>query len=515
MEANVRTGGLVSALTRGHLRSVLGGCAAVAAIEVLASLALACDTPVYRYAMYRWPPAPYHVLYFHRGSPDAKDGEANRLLDEAGSKPVPANVAFESIDVSRDETLKFLPEELRNVWQAHRQEGLPRHVILAPRMGELWSGRMDASEAKRLLDSPLRKKIAQLLHEGHAAVLVLVPGSDGAATRQAEEVLNKAIAQPTAAGKAGQPSVAEVSPNPGAGLSPTSSDAKGAAPEGGRGGQPAPLADPSVPVEGLKPLRLALVKLDRKDGQEQWLLRSLLAMQTIAPEKQKEPLLYAIFGRGRALGPCVGEQISADSIDELVAFLGGACSCVIKDQNPGVDLLFTWDWEATAEHLAQTEEPAAGVGPEYAEVPADMPPGLPGAQDQLATGQACCPLPKPEVATAASGTGAAGSADSTDSGVGSAGLGVPAGKGDRAEGGTGATASPGSAASPQSDEASHPSASATAAIVPSGALLASGTPQPSFAGRQLWQFGLGLGILAGAILLAGIWILRRARYDTP
>ena len=47
--------------------------------------ARACDTPVYRYAMYNWAPSPYRVYYFCQGEPDKKDAEVNRLLAEQSS----------------------------------------------------------------------------------------------------------------------------------------------------------------------------------------------------------------------------------------------------------------------------------------------------------------------------------------------------------------------------------------------------------------------------------------------
>lgn len=504
---------------RGVLRGLVGACAGV----LLVGLALACDTPVYRYAMYRWPPAPYHVLYFHRGSPDAKDGEVNRMLDEAGTKATPANLSFESVDVSKDETLKFLPEEIRSVWQAHRQEPLPRHVILAPRMGELWSGRLDVAETERLLQSPLRTKIAQLLHDGHAAVLILLPGSDAAATRKAEQVINEAIAQ-VASGGQGQ--------SPSAGSAPDAKDATAQRPGAETGdtpqpAQPLPLsaADLDAATEGPKPLRLALVKLDRKDAKEQWLLRNLLAIQKIPPEKEKEPLLYAVFGRGRAMGPCLGDQISSDSIDELVAFLGGACSCVIKDQNPGVDLLFAWDWDATAEHLVQNEEPAPVAGPDYAEIPADMPLVPAGGLGQPVTGEGCCPAPglgSPAVADApgspAAGTARTGSAstipgseDAQAGTVGTAAAAGPAGSGNSGAGAGGG----GESRLAQNTGVADEGASLPAPLVSPALAMATDANQPSFASRQLWQFGVGMGVAAAVVLLAGVWILRKARYDTP
>ena len=58
-----------------------------------------------------------------------------------------------------------------------------------------------------------------------------------------------------------------------------------------------------------------------------------------------EPIAFPIFGRGRVLYGLIGEGIASDVIDEASLFLTGACSCEVKEQNPGVDLLMSVDWD--------------------------------------------------------------------------------------------------------------------------------------------------------------------------
>jgi hypothetical protein len=52
-----------------------------------------------------------------------------------------------------------------------------------------------------------------------------------------------------------------------------------------------------------------------------------------------------VFGRGRALEPLIGRGIHPDNIMEVSSYLCGACSCEIKDQNPGIDLLLAANWD--------------------------------------------------------------------------------------------------------------------------------------------------------------------------
>ncbi|HEY7425207.1 MAG TPA: hypothetical protein VH682_13330, partial [Gemmataceae bacterium] len=62
-----------------------------------------------------------------------------------------------------------------------------------------------------------------------------------------------------------------------------------------------------------------------------------------------EPMVFPVFGRGRALEGLIGKGINADTIENAAQFLCGACSCLIKRLNPGVDLLIAADWDAVIE----------------------------------------------------------------------------------------------------------------------------------------------------------------------
>jgi hypothetical protein len=64
--------------------------------------ARACQTPVYRYAMYKWSRAPYEVIYIHDGKQEDQDKAVNavlRALAEDDKKPV-ANLRFSTFDAS-------------------------------------------------------------------------------------------------------------------------------------------------------------------------------------------------------------------------------------------------------------------------------------------------------------------------------------------------------------------------------------------------------------------------------
>ncbi len=77
----------------------------------------ACDTPVYRYAMYRWQSAPYELYYFHDGQPDAENEKVtaaieHRCMDEAA----PANLVVLPVDLRQDKELAGVPPDVKEAW---------------------------------------------------------------------------------------------------------------------------------------------------------------------------------------------------------------------------------------------------------------------------------------------------------------------------------------------------------------------------------------------------------------
>ena len=44
--------------------------------------------------------------------------------------------------------------------------------------------------------------------------------------------------------------------------------------------------------------------------------------------------------------------MTEDNLLDYFAEVTGACSCTVKDQNPGIDLLMLNDWDAVAESMA-------------------------------------------------------------------------------------------------------------------------------------------------------------------
>ena len=416
----------------------------------------ACDTPVYRYAMYNWAAAPYRVYCFHRGEPDKDTAQTNRLLAELGGpSPPAANLLFQAVDVAQKAQLDQLPERVRQVWESHAKETLPIHVVFTSWGAELSAARLDPAAVPGLADSPLRKSIAELLAKGHVAVFLLLSGPGQAENQRAEKVAREVIAKAAANQLGLETETAEEAP-PGV----AAGQPKGASPD----------AKPAGPPNGLQ---VGLVKLDRSAAAETWLVRSLSTVERDLPEAVGQPLVFAFFGRGRVLPPCIGKGITAENLIDQLALLAGACSCVIKDQNPGVDMLFRWDWEATADALAAQEQEALGLaGGRRGLSPDSVVQFTPAAPPQL-----------------------------DPSGMSPSGPAIPA-AGDSAT-------TPSQIARPVPPEGMAAGAALGKDAGPQGP-EAKAQPEPSpYATRHLWRFGVGFALVAAAVIAAGLLLMRK------
>jgi hypothetical protein len=287
---------------------------------------LACSTPVYRYAMYRWESAPYEVYYFH----DQEAGEADQkiaqvLKDTWESREERANVLYIPVNVVEDKELKRIPPDVKQHFLSRENPTLPTYLISTPYGAEIFYGKLEEKTLPAMIDSPARTQLAEQLAEGRLGVLLFLTCSDKAANEAAEKVL-QGLVQEVKKGEIEFYMPPPFGPMPGA-------------PEGEEA--------PQTPA-----LELGYLKVKRDDPKEEWLVRQLLAMEPDLKDEDS-PMVFMCYGRGRALLPYVGKGISRENLLYELEFVTGACSCTVKEQNPGVDLLVRHDWEAAAVALAE------------------------------------------------------------------------------------------------------------------------------------------------------------------
>ncbi len=178
----------------------------------------------------------------------------------------------------------------------------------------IWSAEYSAANAALLVDSPARKEIAERLGNGESAVWVLLESGDAAKDAEASKFLDERLDY--LSGVMELPALDQ-------------QDVKNGL--------------VSIPGDGLR-LAFSTLKVKRDDPAEAAFVAMLLASESDLSEFD-EPIVFPIFGQGRVLYALVGKGIKVETVDHAAQFLIGSCSCQVKEQNPGVDIVMAVDWK--------------------------------------------------------------------------------------------------------------------------------------------------------------------------
>lgn len=308
---------------------------------LVASIAYACNVPVFRYAIERWPADPYELVVLHDDKLSAEDIAAVETLRKADlGADTPANFNVRTIEV--DEVKDRL---LQDLWNNRDQGNGPLLVTLYPRNAQEVPDRvvsvhpLSRKVVQRSIDSPMRQQLAKRLLSGDSAVWVFVPCGDKAQDEAALERLTVEV-------KKNQQSL-ELPPQ-----DELEED---------------DLFQPENPIE----LRLgfSIMTLDRNDPKEAFFLEMLMGSEPDL-ESLEEPMAFPVIGRGRVLYALVGKGIFRDTVAMASRFVVGPCSCQVKEQNPGFDLLLAVDWDEKLGGAAISETPEKPTkGPILIDIP--------------------------------------------------------------------------------------------------------------------------------------------------
>ncbi len=304
---------------------------ALASVLLVVGVVDACNVPVFRYALEKWNLESYELLVFHDGPLTGQvKSDFETLEKQIDSIELPCNVKLRAIDVSDKQVdkrwLKLLPKDA--------EKKLPWMTLMFPAKslatGSPISEPFSLKNAKSLLDSPFRQKIASLLLKGHTAVFVLLESGKPKLDDAAEKLSKKSLGK----------------------LSKTLK-------------LPELTDDPEDKLELGTPLKIdfAVLRLSRRNA-DQALIRTLLQVEPDLHEFD-EPMLFPIFGRGITLFPFIGKGISEENLDRAARFLTGPCTCTIRGEKPGVDLLMSVPWEKRLGKLLVKEKtlpPLTGLG---------------------------------------------------------------------------------------------------------------------------------------------------------
>lgn len=282
--------------------------------------ASACNIPVFRYALERWRPDPCEISIFYSGSlsPSEKDSLRKSLPDRVdGFPPSVSDPSRDSLGRLTLHDIHGLDGEQRALWDQlnqHETVSVP-HVLVRGSVGPskefvLWKGPLSGLQNAHLFSSPSRAEISRRLLAGHSIVWLMVTGKDEGKTAAVRSKL-----------KAQLPKLqTQIQLPEGIGL-------------------PGSELFSDVPLL----VKFSHLEIDYRDAKESFLIELFSDIRPLEVSSG-ESLVIPIFGRGRALEVIPGKDLTPELMTDLTLFLSGACSCQVKDQNPGFDLLMNKNW---------------------------------------------------------------------------------------------------------------------------------------------------------------------------
>ncbi|MSU27087.1 MAG: hypothetical protein EXS27_04115 [Pedosphaera sp.] len=262
-----------------------------------------CTVPVFRYGLDNWQADAYRLEFPPAAMQDGKLADFFRNLGTA----LPVNLEAKPGTGTEARLLFPHPEEAKSP--------------------VVWTGALTPASLAALTDSPARREIARRILTGESVVWVLAESGnkaeDDAIAARVEKRLRYleqvAILQPI---------------------------------------------DPNDPTSKLGPgpeLRVKFSLLRVSSAPAEAVLLKMLAGPKPAAELATGPWLAAVFGRGRVLGAWPAADFGDAEIEEACLFLLGACSCQVKRQNPGWDMLMNVNWPEELQAAAQKASGAASA----------------------------------------------------------------------------------------------------------------------------------------------------------
>jgi hypothetical protein len=343
----------------------------------LSAVAAACNVPVFRFALERWRADSYRAVVFHQGPLTEAEREMIRPLEEQQDQLL-SNLSVRIVDVSALDNSQAEEAAADREFLAHvKNPQFPCLVVQYPAHLKIpkpvWLGGLERDSIARLSDSPVRKELVRRLAEGQTAVWLLLESGDAAKDAEVNALLDgelKALESTL--------ELPELTASPDDALAT------------------------SLPLE----VKFSVLRVPRTDA-EQALVAMLVGSEPDLAERS-DAMVFPVFGRGRALLPLIGAGITAKNIYDAASFLAGPCSCEVKEQNPGFDLLLNADWDTLLSSnglaVASATVPAANEPAEAELVP------IPKGSSDLLAAAAVADTPvkevvAPEVAPAEKPTG--------------------------------------------------------------------------------------------------------------
>lgn len=264
--------------------------------------AFSCSTPVFRYALEMWPAYLYVVEIIHDGNLSSSEQRAIDLLKNSTASESSANLKI----------VETLPTNAKSSVGALIKITFPEEHNIP---NTIWEGPLTRENAEKIINSPSRKQALQNIQRGDAAVWLFLESGNTIKDDQTFNFLKDKLVSLSKTLK----------------LSETATDVSGN------------LLDIKIINTGVN---FSLVRIKRNDPMEEVFINILLQTEADLQFFKDAPLAFPMFGQGRVLYALAGNGIKSKNIEKACSTIIGWCSCTIKDDNPGTDLLFSANWDS-------------------------------------------------------------------------------------------------------------------------------------------------------------------------
>jgi hypothetical protein len=263
---------------------------AIMAFAAMVVSAGACTIPVFRYALDRWPADSYRLVI--PASMARQPDIVKMLIPLRGNGAANVKIESASDPSAKDAQLMF------------------GTMDAAP----LWTGPLNAETLQTLLESPARRELAKRLFGGESVVWVIVDSGKAEDKAEGDRIAKRLryLEQ-----------VVSLPPQ-----------------------------DPNDPDSEIGPgpalkLKLTTMRISQQDPAEKLFCAMLAGKKCAHALANGEAFAAPIFGRGRVLNSFLVKDLDSATLDDSTLFVTGRCSCRVKDQSPGWDVLLKVDWATT------------------------------------------------------------------------------------------------------------------------------------------------------------------------
>ena len=293
--------------------------------------AWACQVPVFRYALERWQADDYHAVIIHPGTLDEEQKNALKIIEEAGNPlfATGANLALHKVDLS---SVSSVDPRWQSETSTFKPDNPPRIALYYPTstgiQEPLWTGELTIANAKAIIDSPLRQKIKDELLAGTSNVWLLLQSGNDTLDQKAEQRLRKFLVQ-----------ASEETKLPDGIIPLEKAHQLRSGPDEG----PIDMDDvlrSSVPLK----IHFSTIAVSRNDPAEEIFISMLFKHSPRMRSVTDQPIAIPIFGRGRVLEGMIGQDLTLENTLGASSYLCSACSCQVKEENPGLDMLMAVKW---------------------------------------------------------------------------------------------------------------------------------------------------------------------------